>query len=155
MVGPTIMGRGHGHAFLRTACAARCPSMEPGGGWETDNGEKVRDGDEAEHVVRRSVAAGRFDITFSSAGGDKRLQFLTNGVRVMLVVWGPVGADEGVFAVDPDASGQTQCGYRLANGQLDSYSDNDTVPFAAGVDALRHMVENDVLDPRLPWRSWT
>ena len=130
--------------------------MQRAGGWKTDNGEEVRTGVEAEHVLRRSVAAGELDISFfPSAGGDKRIQFLTNGSRVMLVVWGQVGADEGVFAVDPDASGQTQGGYRLTNGQVDSYMDNETVPFSAGVDAVRLMVENDVLDPRLPWRTWS
>ncbi len=135
------------------ADAACCQSMQHGRVWTTGGGEHAFTGHEAEHVVRRSLAAGQLDITLHAE--DTRLQFVTNGERVMLLLWGPIGSDEGVFAVDPDASGRAQGGYRLANGQVDTYSDEETVPLAAGMKALRYIVDNHVRDPHLRWRSWT
>lgn len=127
--------------------------MRQGGGWTTESGEQAFTGHEAEQVVRRSLAAGQLDITFHAQ--NYRLQFVTNGDRVMLLLWGPIGSDEGVFAVDPDASGREQDGYRLSNGQVDTYADKDTVPLAAAMKAVRYIVDNDVTDPDLLWRSWT
>ncbi|MER7468806.1 hypothetical protein [Streptomyces sp. NPDC097981] len=52
------------------------------------------------------------------------------------------GADDpGEHLVDPRGEGNSG-GYLLSNGQIDTYSDRETVPFPVACQAVEHFIEH-------------
>lgn len=121
--------------------------------WQLRDGTVVATGSDGRGLLRSMVEAGHRDILLTR-GPVSSLQFVTNGHRVMLVLWGREGHDDGVAAVDPTAGNDLSDGYVLDNGQADAYSDQQTVPLAKALEAVGYIVDNNAPDPRLNWRTW-
>ena len=66
--------------------------------------------------------------TYLESDAGRIIGWSTNRARVMLMLLDGVG-DPGEHAMDPNGQGEST-GYVLDNGQVDTYSDADTVPLA-------------------------
>ncbi|MGO4463770.1 hypothetical protein AB4039_41920 [Streptomyces sp. M-16] len=93
----------------------------------------------------RSLLVRRLDWasqeTWFEDGRGRLLAVVTNGERAMVVLVDGEG-DPGEHLVDPRAEGVSG-GYLLSNGQIDTYSDRETVPFPVACRAVEHLIEHD------------
>lgn len=122
-------------------------------GWRVEGGPDVLTGNTAADFAREAINAGQTHIRFVSSERQS-LTLETNGVRVMLILWGREGDDKGLQAIDPTAGNGSQGGYVLDNGQHDTYADRATVPLDQAIEAVRHIIENAAPDPRIEWKGW-
>jgi hypothetical protein len=132
---------------------ARLLFVSQDGGWRVPGSGRAVTGDEAARLVQESVKSGQLEVWFEH-GKEKSLSLITNGRRAMVVLWGRLGYDEGVFAVDAAAGDAEHGGYVLQNGQHDSYPDNQTVPLDSAIEAVRYIVDHGDPDPRRRWQAW-
>ncbi|WP_371677472.1 hypothetical protein [Streptomyces sp. NBC_01276] len=93
----------------------------------------------------RSLLVRRLDWasqeTWFDDGRGRLLSVVTNGERAMVALVDGEG-DPGEHLVDPRAEGVSG-GYLLSNGQIDTYSDRETVPFPVACRAVEHFIEHD------------
>ncbi|MET9959929.1 hypothetical protein ABZ128_12845 [Streptomyces sp. NPDC006326] len=78
--------------------------------------------------------------TWFENGQGRLLSVVTNGERAMVALLDD-SAGLGEHLVDPEGTGISG-GYVLANGQIDTYSDRDTVPFPVACRAVAHFIEH-------------
>jgi hypothetical protein len=95
-------------------------------------------------TVEARMRAGEL-TTFLQSDTGRIIGWTTNRERVMLMVLNWVG-DAGEHAVDPSGQGQST-GYALDNGQVDTYSDADTVPLPEARRLLMSLVTGGGLPP--------
>lgn len=92
----------------------------------------------------RSLLVRRLDWasqeTWFEDGRGRLLSVVTNGERAMVALVDGAG-DPGEHLVDPRGEG-TSGGYLLSNGQIDTYSDRETVPFPLACQAVEHFIEH-------------
>ncbi|MEV6682201.1 hypothetical protein AB0N09_35875 [Streptomyces erythrochromogenes] len=93
----------------------------------------------------RSLLAHRLDWasqeTWFEDDQGRLLHVVTNGERTMVTLVD--GADgPGQHLVDPRGQGVSG-GYLLSDGQIETYSDRDTVPFPVACQAVAHFLEHD------------
>ncbi|MFB0633449.1 hypothetical protein [Streptomyces sp. AB3(2024)] len=93
----------------------------------------------------RSLLVRRLDWasqeTWFEDGRGRLLSLVTNGERAMVALVDGAG-DPGEHLVDPRAEGISG-GYLLSNGQIDTYSDRETVAFSVACRAVEHFIEHD------------
>lgn len=91
----------------------------------------------AADLLRARIAAGCRETWLVSSAG-RSLAVVTNAERAMVMLLDDED-DPGGHAVDPGADG-TSGGFLLANGQCDTYPDEDTVPLAEALYIVRHIL---------------
>jgi hypothetical protein len=67
---------------------------------------------------------------------------VTNGTRAMVMLMHGDG-DPGEHLIDPRGEGRSG-GFLLANGQVDTYADRDTVTFGVAGRAVAHLIDHDI-----------
>jgi hypothetical protein len=97
-----------------------------GDAWRIQDTSDWLDAQSAVSLIHSRLELRQYETWFESESG-KLLAFVTNGERAMVMLLGEPG-DAGEHAVDRSASTSTSGGYVLANGQVDTYPDRDTVP---------------------------
>jgi hypothetical protein len=70
------------------------------------------------------------------------LAVVTNGARAMVMLMHGDG-DPGEHLIDTRGEGRSG-GFLLANGQVDTYADRDTVVFSVAGRAVAHLIEHGV-----------
>ncbi|MFE9462842.1 hypothetical protein ACFYNW_04060 [Streptomyces virginiae] len=96
-------------------------------------------GEEARQLLRHRWDWGSQETWFESDTG-RLLTVVTNGDRAMVVLRDGEG-DVGEHLVDRRAEGSSG-GYALADGQVDSYADRDTVAFDVAGRAVAYVIEH-------------
>ncbi|MBZ4486033.1 hypothetical protein LQ938_09350 [Microbacterium sp. cx-55] len=86
----------------------------------------------------KAIPAGRCEFWFERDDGLV-LGFLTNTSRALVMLLADAD-DPGEHAVSPTASPAVSSGFRLQNGQEDSYPDADTLPIDSAIDAAEHVI---------------
>jgi len=117
--------------------------------WRIDG--EVVDASSFEVDLRARLSADRLTTWIESSEG-RTLALVSNGARMMVVLMEHV-EDPGLHAIDPLADSQSQSGYVLDNGQVDTYSNRDTVPLDEGVRAAAEIVRTGELAQRITWQS--
>jgi hypothetical protein len=97
------------------------------------------DAQSAVSLIRSRMDLRQFETWFESESG-RLLAFVTNGERAMVMLLREPG-DAGEHAVDRSADTSTSGGYVLANGQVDTYPDRDTVPVATAMDLVVAVID--------------
>ena len=85
-------------------------------------------------LLRARLRSGQWETWFESDSGEL-LSIVTNGHRAMVMLLQEPG-DAGEHAIDASAGESTSTGYVLANGQVDSYADVDTVTIADAMERV-------------------
>jgi hypothetical protein len=88
--------------------------------------------------------------TWLESSLGRRIGFVTNGPRAMVLLLGDDQGDPGEHAIDPEGEGSSG-GYVLDNGQVDEYSDRDTVPTSDALRIISHLVSEGVPPNDAPW----
>lgn len=79
-------------------------------------------------------------MTWFESDRGRLMALGSNGSRAMLMLLdGP--EDAGEHATSPDAQGESG-GYVLENGQVDTYSNANTVPMNEALDNLGHIIDH-------------
>ena len=79
-------------------------------------------------------------MTWFESDAGRLVAFGSNGSRVMLMLLdGP--EDAGEHATSPEAQGESD-GYVLENGQVDTYSNANTVPVQEALDNLAQIIDH-------------
>ncbi|MFC8716390.1 Imm1 family immunity protein [Kitasatospora sp. NPDC057198] len=117
----------------------------------TEDWEFADDGTAATaSALRGRLAGGPAEHWLHSSLG-RRLAVVSNGERAMVVLLDGPG-DPGEHATDPDADAEEWSdGFVLANGQADSYPDQDTVPLERAVAVAAHLLAHGAPPPDAPW----
>ena len=102
-----------------------------------DNSGWLQPSDAADLITRR-LESGVLCTWFEGDAG-RRIAFVTNGSRAMVLRLDHDAGDPGEHAIDPGATGVSG-GFMLENGQVDEYADTDTVALHEGLRILRHLV---------------
>jgi hypothetical protein len=105
-------------------------------GWHLEGSAKV--GWDVNSVLIERRRQGIYESWFEHPDG-RRLGFITNGARVMLLLLVDDEDDAGEHAVDEGAEGWSD-GFLLLNGQNDRYANRDTVEFGVGIESLRRII---------------
>ena len=87
---------------------------------------------------------------FQSSRG-RRIAFVSNGSRAMVMLLEHDEGDPGEHAIDPQGS-QSSGGFVLENGQVDVYSDHDTVPFREALRIVTHLVSEGAPPNEVAWQ---
>jgi hypothetical protein len=117
--------------------------------WSID-GETV-DATSFEDDLRARVSAGVLTTWVESSEG-RTLALVSNGARMMVVLMEHV-EDPGFHAIDPQADAESQSGYVLDNGQVDTYPNRDTIALDDGVRAAAEVVRTGELTKGVAWHS--
>ncbi|MET4922264.1 hypothetical protein P3L51_07850 [Streptomyces sp. PSRA5] len=88
-------------------------------------------------LLRSRIAGGALESWLVSSGG-RSLAVVSNSERAMVVLLDGEG-DPGAHATDPGADGGSD-GFVLANGQSDTYPDEDTVPLGEALRIVGHVL---------------
>lgn len=93
----------------------------------------------------RSLLVRRLDWasqeTWFEDGRGRLLSVVTNGERARVALVDGAGGP-GEHLVDPRAEG-TSGGYPSSSGRIDTYPDEETVPFPLACRAVEHFIEHD------------
>jgi len=116
--------------------------------WSID-GEAVH-ANSFEADVSARISTGKLTTWVTSTQG-RTLALVSNGARIMVVLMEHVG-DPGFHALDPNADGESQSGYVLENGQVDTYPNGETVPLDDGLRAAAEVVRTGEL-AHVTWQS--
>ncbi len=98
-------------------------------------------GEEARALLVRRLDWASNETWFENGQG-RLLSVVTNGERAMVALLDGPG-DPGEHLVDPKSTGNSG-GYAMHNGQIDTYSDRDTVPFPVACRAVAHFIEHSL-----------
>lgn len=122
-------------------------------GWSVayDDGERAGLApDDAVAAVAEAIAHGARQIDVTRYENDV-LSLLVERDRAFVMYLESPG-DDGAYACAPDAAGdRTPVAFTLTNGQVDEFPREYTVPHAAGLAAVEHLVRHDALTPTLTW----
>ncbi len=69
------------------------------------------------------------------------------------VMWMREEGDAGMHAVDPNADGSDSQEFVLSNGQVDEFSNFDTVSRELALDAVAHFLRARAPSPQLQWQE--
>ena len=103
--------------------------------------DHVYSGEEARSLLGNRLAWASQETWFEDDDG-RLLAVVTNGTRAMVMLLNGEG-DPGEHLSDPRAEGESSR-YLLANGQIDTYADRDTVDFGAAGRAVAHLIDHGV-----------
>ena len=117
--------------------------------WAFDGRTAPVTADEAIAELRGRIAGGELESWLTSSSG-RLLAVVTNTERAMVMLLDGDG-DPGACAADPGAGGVSD-GFVLANGQVDSCPDEDTVPLAEAFRIVRHLIARGTPPPGVAWR---
>jgi predicted type IV restriction endonuclease len=95
--------------------------------WRVQDTNDPIDAVAAMSLLRGRLLSAQWETWFECDSGAL-LAVVTNGQRAMVMLLREPG-DAGEHAIDESAVEGTSSGYVLANGQVDTYADRDTVPF--------------------------
>ncbi|WP_327290483.1 hypothetical protein [Streptomyces sp. NBC_01198] len=118
------------------------------GSWVIDDGSAVVSPEVVLETLKARIGGGELETWLTSSSG-RRLAFVTNSRRVMLVLMDGEG-DPGEHASDPGAEGSSD-GFLLSNGEYDEYPDEDTVPLAEAFRIVHHIVGKGSWPPDARW----
>ncbi|MQY33252.1 hypothetical protein SRB17_12130 [Streptomyces sp. RB17] len=105
--------------------------------WAFDGERTAVTAEEAVAVLRRRIAGGRLESWLTGSTG-RLLSVLSNTERALVMLLD--GEDDpGAHAVSADSGGASG-GFRLANGQCDTYPDEDTVPLDEAFRIIRQVI---------------
>lgn len=107
-------------------------------GWHVEGSVDLLVGWDVNSTLIERRKQGIYESWFEHPDG-RRLAFITNGVRVMLILMNDED-DAGEHAVDEHAEGWSD-GFLLLNGQNDRYANRDTVAFGVGIESLRRIID--------------
>ena len=113
-----------------------------GSSWRVQDTNDPIDSAAAVSLLRRRLLTAQWETWFESESGAV-LAVVTNGHRVMVMLLRDTG-DAGEHAIDASAADDTSTGYVLANGQIDTYADRDTVPFHDAMIRVACVLDDDV-----------
>src|SRR5687767_9298318 len=119
------------------------------GAWRVQDSTEPIDASAAISLLRSRLRSGRCETWFESDSGEL-LAVVTNGERAMVMLLREPG-DAGEHAVDETAGTSTSSGYVLANGQVDTYADCDTVRLADALELVSFVIEGRERTPA-KWR---
>ncbi|MFC8074390.1 hypothetical protein ACFUN8_02470 [Streptomyces sp. NPDC057307] len=88
-------------------------------------------------LLRRRIASGVLESWLAASDG-RLLAVVSNTERAMVRLLDGEG-DPGGHATDPGAGTESD-GFVLANGQSDTYPDEDTVPLGEALRIVRHVI---------------
>lgn len=88
----------------------------------------------------KAISAGRCEFWFERDDGVV-LALLTNTSRASVMLLAD-SDDPGEHAVSPTAGPAISSGFRLENGQVDTYPDTDTIPLDSAIQAAEHVVRH-------------
>ncbi|MFD8387742.1 hypothetical protein ACFV2N_00670 [Streptomyces sp. NPDC059680] len=94
--------------------------------------------EESVTVLRRRIAESRLETRLTGSAG-RLLTVVSNTERALVMLLDEEG-DPGAHAVSAGSGGGVSGGFRLANGQCDTYPDEDTVPLDEAFRIVRHMI---------------
>lgn len=114
-------------------------------GWRVQETNFPISASAALELLRSRTADHRYETWFEHDDG-RLLGVVTNGERAMMLLLDDDG-DPGEHAVDPTAAASESNGYRLGNGQVDTYPDADTVPFETAMRLVHDIITGH---PRRP-----
>lgn len=107
-------------------------------GWHVEGSAELLVGWDVNRTLIERRKQGIYESWFVHPDG-RRLAFITNGVRVMLILMNDED-DAGEHAVDEHVEGWSD-GFNLLNGQNDRYANRDTVAFGVGIESLRRIID--------------
>lgn len=118
-------------------------------GWHEQDTQTPVDAAAAVELLRTRAAEQLGETCFEHDDGHL-LFIVTNGERAMMMLLDDAG-DPGEHAIDASAGASNSTGFRLGNGQIDTYPDDDTVPFETALRLVHEIVSGN---PRQPagWR---
>ncbi|MER6572260.1 hypothetical protein ABT288_40320 [Streptomyces sp. NPDC001093] len=105
--------------------------------WTFDGDRTAVTGEEAVAVLRRRIAEGCPETWLTGSAG-RLLSVVSNTGRALVMLLEGEG-DPGAHAVSA-GSGGVSGGFRPANGQCDTYADEDTVPLDEAFRIVRHVI---------------
>jgi len=105
--------------------------------WRLPDGAHV-DASHVADLIQRRVAEGSM-ATWLESSRDRRIGFVGNGSRALVMLLEHPDGDPGEHAVDPAATGSSE-GFELENGQVDEYPNADTVPMEEALRIVAHLV---------------
>jgi hypothetical protein len=100
-------------------------------------------------AIERRIAQGDMTTWLDSSLG-RRIAFVSNGPRAMVMLLRDDQGDPGEHATDPDGEGSSG-GFVLDNGQVDEYPDRDTVPTSDALRIVGHLVSEGVPPDDASW----
>jgi len=100
-------------------------------------GQPIRHVDVGPHI-RHGLEENQQEFSFARDDG-MIVALITNRVRAMVMVLRDVD-DPGEHVAIPGAAGSSS-GYRLVNGQVDQYADDDTVELHRAVACVEHLMQ--------------
>ncbi|MFI2199357.1 hypothetical protein ACH47Z_00960 [Streptomyces sp. NPDC020192] len=106
--------------------------------------------EEAVAGLRQRITEGSLETWFTSSAGH-RLSLLPRTERALVMLLGADG-DPGGHAVTAGARGLSG-GFRLANGQCDTYPDEDTVPLDEALGIVGQLIGTGVPSAGAGWRE--
>lgn len=118
--------------------------------WNLQDGAAVSNGADAQRVVEERISRRAFETWFESDRG-RMMALVTNGDRALLMVLRGPG-DAGEHLTDPQATDREQGGFKLSNGQSDTYADHDTVPLHTALEVVATVVNGDS-HPTATWHE--
>ncbi|WP_143094381.1 hypothetical protein [Streptacidiphilus jiangxiensis] len=104
-------------------------------------GSRSYSGREARELLGHRLDWASQETWFEDETGQL-LAVITNGTRAMVMLMHGDG-DPGEHLIDPRGEGRSG-GFLLANGQVDTYADRDTVAFGVAGQAVEHLIDHDV-----------
>ena len=93
------------------------------------------------------------EADFSIEHNDGPILFVLLNPQRAFVMWMREEGDAGMHAVDPSAEGSDFQELVLSNGQVDEFSNFDTITREAARDALAHFLETREPSTKLNWQA--
>jgi hypothetical protein len=109
--------------------------------WRLRGGAAAYSGEEARVLLGHRLDWTSQETWFENEQGQQ-LAVITNGTRAMVMLMHGDG-DPGEHLIDPHGEGRSD-GFLLANGQVDTYADRDTVVFSVAGRAVAHLIDHGV-----------
>jgi len=107
--------------------------------------------DEVLATVRGAIRAGSGEVWIEHQDGPV-LAVVIGGSRAMVMRLAEAG-DAGFHAVDPEAPPEPSEQYVLANGQVDEYTDRDTIAVRHVLPVVRHFLATLERWPEVTWED--
>ena len=119
-------------------------------GWHVEGSTEPLVGWDINSILIERRIKGIHETWFAHPDG-RRLGFITNGARVMLMLMTD-DDDPGEHAVEPGAEGSSD-GFLLLNGQNDRYANRDTVEFSVAIRSLRQLIDSGTWPEHVSYES--
>ncbi|MFI6351707.1 hypothetical protein ACIBJF_03365 [Streptomyces sp. NPDC050743] len=116
--------------------------------WTFDGDHTAVTADAAVAVLRLRIAEGRLETWLTGSAG-RLLSVVSNTERTLVMLLDREG-DPGAHAVSVGSDGVSG-GFRSANGQCDTYPDEDTVPLDEAFRIVRHLIRTGLPPAGTAW----